>query len=68
MFGLSVLAPQAIYVAVALFITGLLSMLCSTVSAMLELIASLEPVELESEFVTAVLHDSERQDESADEA
>lgn len=55
MLGLSTLAPSAIFAAVGLFILGLLSMLASTMAATLELFAALEPVELESQFVTDVL-------------
>jgi Protein of unknown function (DUF2721) len=57
MLGLSVLVPQATYVAIVLFILGLLSMLSSTVAAALELKDALEPVELESRFVTGILHE-----------
>src|SRR5208282_1178347 len=43
MLGLSVLAPHAIVAAIVFFILGLLSMLCSTIAAALELKASLQP-------------------------
>jgi Protein of unknown function (DUF2721) len=56
MLGLSVLAPPAVYAAIPLFILGLCSMLCSTIAAALELKAALEPVELESQFVTGILN------------
>jgi hypothetical protein len=36
---------------------GLLSMLCSAIAAAVELKLSLQPAELESQFVTEVLHE-----------
>jgi hypothetical protein len=42
MLGLTVLAPKAIYIAVPLFVLGLLSMLGSTIAAALELKAALQ--------------------------
>ncbi len=56
MLGLSVLERPAVYVAVPLFASGLVSMLCSTIAAIFELKAALEPVELESRFITGILH------------
>ena len=64
MLGFSVLVPQAIYVAIVLFILGLFSMLCNTIAAALELKGALEPVELESKFVTDVLRDDNKSDEA----
>ncbi|HTW94418.1 MAG TPA: DUF2721 domain-containing protein [Tepidisphaeraceae bacterium] len=64
MMGLSVVTPKALYAAVVLFCIGLLSMLCSTVAAALELKGALEPVELESQFVTEILN--EQSAENAD--
>jgi hypothetical protein len=65
MLGLSALVPNALYVAISLLITGLLSMLCSTIAAMMELKAALQPVELESQFVTDVLHEQAEPDADA---
>jgi hypothetical protein len=62
MLGLSVVAPKAIYIAVCLFVLGLLSMLCSTIAAALELKGALEPVELESQFVSDVLREEAKSD------
>jgi hypothetical protein len=58
LLSISALAPRAMYAAIPLFLMGLLSMLCSTIAAALELKAALHPVELESEFVSHVMHDS----------
>ncbi len=58
MLGLSAVVPEAMYLAIPLFVLGLLSMLCGTIAAALELKASLQPVELESQFVTDVLSES----------
>jgi len=57
MLGLSVLLPRAMYVAIPLYVLGLLSMLTATVAAAVELKRALEPVELESRFITDVLLD-----------
>jgi len=65
MLGLSVLLPAAVYVAIALFILGLLSMLSSTIAAALELKGALEPVELESRFVTHILHEQSHEEADA---
>ena len=63
--GLSVLIPQAIFIAVPLFVLGLLAMLAGTVSAMLELKAALQPAELESRFVSDMLQQEARRVEYA---
>ncbi len=65
MLGLSVLLPNAIYVAIPLFVLGLLSMLAATIAAALELKGALEPVELESKFITDVLLDDAHRGERA---
>jgi hypothetical protein len=66
MLGLSVLAPPAAFIAVGLFVLGLLSMLAGIVSAMLELIGAIQPAELESRFVSEMLdRDSARAGEAA---
>jgi len=56
MLGLSVLAPAAAFIAVALFVLGLVSMLAGMISAMLELKGAIQPAELESRFVSDMLH------------
>jgi hypothetical protein len=56
LLGLSVLWPAAMIASVILFMIGKLSILGAVVSAMLELHASLEPAELESQFVSDLLH------------
>jgi Flp pilus assembly protein TadB len=53
--GLSILLPQVIFLAVVLFILGLLLMLGGIISALMELQAALQPAELESRFVTQVI-------------
>jgi hypothetical protein len=69
MLSLSALSPRvtlpAMCAAIPLFLLGLVSMLCSTIAAALELKAALHPVELESEFVTDVLHESVQSDGDA---
>jgi len=62
MLGLSVFVPWALDIAVALFILGLCSMFCSTIFAALELRMALEPVELESRFVTEVVNAESQSD------
>jgi uncharacterized protein DUF2721 len=57
MLGLSVLTPQAIFVAVPLFMLGLLTMLAGMIAAMFELKAALQPAELESRFVSDMLQE-----------
>jgi len=57
--SISAFFRPAMDAAVALFVLGLLSMLCSTLSAALELKSALEPVELESQFVTEVLKEEQ---------
>ncbi|HEY3412439.1 MAG TPA: DUF2721 domain-containing protein [Armatimonadota bacterium] len=49
--GLSIEWPEAITVAAIMFVVGLLSVLAAVVFAMRELLAALEPIELESQFV-----------------
>jgi hypothetical protein len=64
--GLSVLVPHAVFVAVPLFMLGLLSMLAGMIAAMLELKAALQPAELESRFVSdMVQQDAHRPDDAA---
>jgi hypothetical protein len=66
MLGLSALVPQTMYIAIPLLLLGLISMLCSMIAAMMELKAALQPVELESQFVTDVLHEvAERESDAA---
>jgi len=58
-----VLAPQTAFIAVALFVLGLLSMLAGMISALLELKTAIQPAELESRFVSEMLHqDALRED------
>jgi predicted phage tail protein len=57
MLGVSVLIAPAIYLADVLFMFGLISMFTGIVAAMLELKASLQPAELESQFVSNFLDD-----------
>ena len=49
--GLSIEWPRAIYAAAVLFVVGLLSVLAAVTFAMRELLAALQPIELESRFV-----------------
>jgi len=56
MLGVTVILPEAIYLAIPLFIIGLCCMLCGTIAAAMELREALEPVELESEFVTGIVN------------
>jgi Protein of unknown function (DUF2721) len=63
--GLSVLFPSVVFVSVFMFVLGLLSMLFGIIAAMLELRDALEPAEIESRFVTRILH---RQDSQANDA
>jgi hypothetical protein len=65
MLGLAVVAPPAIYAAIVLFILGLLSMFGATIAAALELRRALEPVELESRFVSEVVEQESARDENA---
>jgi len=55
MLGLSVVFPHAIFIAVPLFMLGLLMMLAGMIAAMLELKAALQPAELERRFVSDML-------------
>ena len=50
--GFSVAWPAALYVAVPLFILGLLLLIAGVAYAMIELRLALDPIELESRFVT----------------
>jgi uncharacterized membrane protein HdeD (DUF308 family) len=59
MTGVSVLWPPAIYVAVGLFVVGLGLLLSGVVLAMLEMSRALDPVELETEFVTRLTEHQE---------
>jgi hypothetical protein len=52
--GLSVMLPAAIYAAVALFVMGMLTMLCAAIYALREMMSALDPVETESHFVAVV--------------
>ncbi len=66
MLGLSVLTPRAVFIAVPLFMFGLLTMLAGTIAAMLELKAALQPAELESRFVSDMLQqDAHRHGDAA---
>ena len=65
MLGLSILVPPTIYIAVALFLIGLLSMFVAIIAAMLELKAALQPAELESQFVSDMLHQEAAESEDA---
>ena len=56
LLGASVWWPAAMYASDILFMLGLLSMLGAIVAAMLELHGALEPAELESRFVSALVH------------
>ena len=53
--GLSVLVPHTVFIAIALFMCGLLTMLSGMIAAMMELKAALQPAELESRFVSDML-------------
>jgi hypothetical protein len=55
MLGLSVLAPNAVSIAVPLFMLGLVTLLAGMIAAMLELKGALQPAELESRFVSDML-------------
>jgi hypothetical protein len=66
MLGLSVLAPHAVFIAVPLFMLGLLTMLAGMIAAMFELKAALQPAELESRFVSDLLQqDAHRHGDAA---
>ena len=60
MLGFSVLATHAVFIAVPLFMLGLLTMLAGMIAAMLELKAALQPAELESRFVSDMLQQDAR--------
>jgi hypothetical protein len=53
--GLSVLWPRLIVAAVILFITGMTLLVIGVIFAMKELYRALQPVELESRFVTEIV-------------
>lgn len=57
LLGLSALVPPVIFPAIALFVLGLLTMLAGTITAIIELKAALEPAEVESRFVSAILRE-----------
>lgn len=66
MLGFSALTPHAFFIAVPLFMLGLLSMLAGIIAAMLELKGALQPAELESRFVSdMVQQDAHRPDDAA---
>jgi hypothetical protein len=56
LLGLSVLWPGAMVVSVILFMVGLASMMGAIIAALMELRTALEPAELESQFVSDLLH------------
>ncbi len=58
--GLSVVWPYAMYLAVPLFVIGLLLLFSGVIFAAVELRQALDPVELESRFVTDILEDFEK--------
>ena len=53
--GLSTVIPTAMYVAVPLFVIGLLLLFVGVIIAAIELRQALDPVELESKFVTEIV-------------
>ncbi|MGE5611385.1 MAG: DUF2721 domain-containing protein [Bacillota bacterium] len=53
--GLSIMWPSLIYVAAPLFIVGLGLLLIGVIFAMVEMKYALDPVELESQFVTEMM-------------
>lgn len=64
--GLSVLEPHTLFIAVPLFMMGMLTMLAGMIAAMLELKAALAPAELESRFVSDMLQeDAHRRSDAA---
>jgi hypothetical protein len=58
--GLSALWPPAMYVAVPLFVLGLLLLFAGVILAALELRQALDPVSLESRFVTEIVTEFEK--------
>jgi hypothetical protein len=56
LLAVSVVVPRAAVMAVPVLLLGMLSMLAGIVTAMTELKSSLEPAELESQFVSTVMH------------
>ena len=57
--GLTVLWPPLLPAAALAFVAGLLSLLAGVIVAMLELKAALDPVELETRFVTRIAEEFE---------
>jgi hypothetical protein len=55
MLGLSIIFPFAAFIAIALFLFGMVLMLMSMILAMQELSAALKPAELESRFVDEIV-------------
>jgi hypothetical protein len=53
--GLSAVWPGAIYAAVSLFVIGLLLLIVGVIFAMIEMRYALDPIELESRFVTEMM-------------
>ena len=58
--GLTVLWPSLMALAAVMFVTGLLSLLAGVVVAMLELKAALDPIELETLFVSRMAEEWDR--------
>jgi hypothetical protein len=58
--GLSTVWPAAMYIAVPLFVLGLLLMVLGVILAALELRQALDPVSLESRFVTDIVTEFEK--------
>src|SRR4051794_19625271 len=60
LLGLSVIWPAALFISVPLFVIGLLLLFVGVIFAALELHQALDPVELESRFVTAIVEEFEK--------
>lgn len=58
--GLSTICPAAMYVAVPLFVIGLLLLFIGVIFAALELRQALDPVELESRFVQDIVEEFDK--------
>jgi hypothetical protein len=58
--GLSILRPELIYVAVGLFITGLILLIIGVSFAVIEMRTALDPIELESRFVQEIVEQFEK--------
>ena len=56
LLGISILLPQAVLPAVISFLLGLFSVLAATITAMMELKSALHPAELETRFVSEIVH------------